>query len=120
MGRRLHCCAGIRRRLAQVAAAAATNPAARSPASAPVSTSQKPKNPAAREIALPRVPGPFTGGSAALFCSADEFMTQLTSTLLESAAASHPPTYQHRLTRRGSGGGPSACRCLVVKRHSVQ
>src|SRR6476620_3658082 len=87
MGRRLHCCAGIRRRLAHVAATAATIPAARSPVSAPVSTRQKPKNPAAREIARPTVPGPFAGGSAGLLCSSDEFMTLLTSILLDSGVA---------------------------------
>ena len=66
-GRRRHCCAGITRRLAQVAATAAIDPAARSAASAPVSTSQKPKNPAAREIALPSVPGPFRAAPRARF-----------------------------------------------------
>ena len=50
------------------------------------------KNPAAREIALPRVPGPFTGGSAGLLCSSDEFMTLLTSILLDPAAV---PSHTH-------------------------
>ena len=99
--------AGIRRRLAQVATTAATNPATRSPASAPVSTSQKQKKPANGKITLPRVPGRPTGGSAGLFCSSNEFMTRPTSILPELAAG--PRTHQFINTNtawRESGGGP--------------
>jgi hypothetical protein len=38
------------------------------------------------------VPGPFTGGSAGLLCSSDEFMTLLTSILPVPAAVLRTPT----------------------------
>src|SRR5258705_9177250 len=63
-------------------------------------SNQKPKNPAAREIAILRVPGPLTGGSAGLPCSSDEFMTQLTSTLLEPGRPAEPPVSGDRKSTR--------------------